>query len=304
MSQKPWISPYIGIAIGVLSVSTSAILVKLSTAPAPVIASYRLLFTTLMMLPFILLSFRGSFRLIQRRDVLFCFLSGVFLAIHFILWFESLNYTSVASSVVLVALQPIFAFAGTYLIFKERLHWKGLLGGALAIGGSLIISWGDFQISGMALFGDFLALLGAAAVTVYYLFGQEVRKRIHLMPYTFLVYGMATVTLFIYDLSLGYSLGPYPAEDWIYFLLLALFPTLLGHTIFNWALKYVSTSVISMSILGEPIGASILAYFILNETLRIEQLIGGFIILSGIYLFIRKRREKAIVTGEVSGRVV
>lgn len=295
MKQQPWLNPYVGITIGVLSVSTSAILVKLSTAPAPIVATYRLLFTTLLMLPFILYFFRSSFKMIGRRDALFCFFSGVFLAIHFILWFESLNYTSVASSVVLVALQPIFAFVGTYLIFKERLHWKGFIGGVLAISGSLIISWADFQISGVALFGDMLALLGAAAVTVYYLFGQEVRKRIHMMPYTFLVYSMATVTLFLYDVVLGYPLAPYPTKDWIYFLLLAIFPTLLGHSIFNWALKYVSTSVISMSILGEPIGASVLAYFLLDETLTLEQVVGGVIILSGIYLFIQKRPEKAAV---------
>ncbi|MGP4081460.1 DMT family transporter [Pseudalkalibacillus sp. R45] len=291
MKQEPIINPYIAIGIGVLSVSTSAILVKLSTAPAPVIATYRLLFTTLLMLPFILLYFRDDFKKIHKKDMLFCLFSGIFLAFHFILWFESLNYTSVASSVVLVALQPIFAFVGTYIFFKEKLSLKAFIGGALAIGGSILISWGDFRISGLALFGDLLALLGAAAVTVYYLFGQTVRKRLHLMTYTFLVYGMATGTLFIYDLSLGYTLGPYSTENWVYFLLLAIFPTLLGHTIFNWALKYVSTNVVSMSILGEPIGASILAYFILSESVRIEQISGGAIILFGIYIFLKRKKR-------------
>ncbi|MCF6409310.1 DMT family transporter [Pseudalkalibacillus salsuginis] len=290
MKQEPVINPYIAIGLGVLSISTSAILVKLSTAPAPVIATYRLLFTTLLMLPFIFLYFREDFQKIEMRDLLFCLFSGIFLAIHFILWFESLNYTSVASSVVLIALQPIFAFVGTYIFFKEKLSLKAFIGGGLAISGSILISWGDFRMSGMALFGDLLALLGAVAVTVYFLFGQTVRKRLHLMTYTFLVYGMATGTLFIYDLSLGYSLGPYPEGDWVYFLLLAIFPTLLGHTIFNWALKHVSTNVVSMSILGEPVGASILAYFILDETVRLEQITGGAIILFGIYVFLKRKR--------------
>ncbi|MGM7700782.1 DMT family transporter [Pseudalkalibacillus sp. Hm43] len=292
MKQEPVINPYIAIFIGVLSVSTSAILVKLATAPAPIIAGYRLFFTTLLMLPIILIYFREDFKRISKRDLLFCLFSGIFLAFHFILWFESLNYTSVASSVVLVALQPIFAFIGTYIFFKEKLTMKAFLGGGLAIGGSILISWGDFKISGMALFGDLLALLGAVAVTVYYLFGQTVRKRLHIMTYTFLVYGMATGTLFIYCVGLGYEFGPYPTQDWIYFLLLAIFPTLLGHSIFNWALKYVSTTVISMSILGEPIGASILAYFLLGEIVRWEQLTGGLIILVGIYIFLRRRRLK------------
>ncbi|MCF6136736.1 DMT family transporter [Pseudalkalibacillus berkeleyi] len=292
MKKDPIINPYLAICIGVLSVSTSAVLVKLSSAPAPIIAGYRLLFTTLLMTPFILIYFRRDFIKIERRDLVFCLFAGVFLAFHFILWFESLNYTSVASSVVLVALQPIFAFIGTYIFFSEKLTLKAILGGSLAIGGSILISWGDFQISGMALFGDLLALLGAIAVTVYYLFGQNVRKRLHLMTYTFIVYGMATCTLLIYSLSLGYKLGPYPGQDWVYFILLALFPTLLGHTIFNWALKHVSTTVISMSILGEPIGASILAYFLLDEFIRAEQLVGGLIILIGIYLFLKRPRNK------------
>ncbi|WP_349410145.1 DMT family transporter [Pseudalkalibacillus sp. SCS-8] len=293
MKQEPFINPYIAIFIGVLSVSTSAILVKLSSAPAPVIAGYRLLFTTLLMLPVMVIYFRNDFKRLTRRDLLYCLFSGIFLAVHFILWFESLNYTSVASSVVLVALQPIFAFVGTYIFFKEKLSLKALLGGLLAISGSVLISWGDFKISGMALFGDLLALLGAVAVTVYYLFGQTLRKHLHLMTYTFLVYGMATCTLFIYCLSLDYDLAPYPQMDWIYFLLLAIFPTLLGHSIFNWALKHVSTTVISMSILGEPIGASILAYFLLGESVRLEQFIGGMIILFGIYMFLRRPKYKA-----------
>lgn len=296
MKQDPIINPYIAIFIGVLSVSTSAVLVKLATAPAPIIAGYRLFFTTLLMLPVILIYFRDDFKKIGKKDLLFCLFSGIFLAFHFILWFESLNYTSVASSVVLVALQPIFAFIGTYIFFKEKLTLKAFLGGALAIGGSILISWGDFKISGMALFGDLLALLGAIAVTIYYLFGQTVRKRLHLMTYTFLVYGMATGTLLIYNVSLGYEFGPYPTQDWVYFLLLAIFPTLLGHTIFNWALKHVSTTVISMSILGEPIGASILAYFLLGEVVRIEQLTGGLIILIGIYLFLKRKKPKKVLT--------
>jgi drug/metabolite transporter (DMT)-like permease len=213
-------------------------------------------------------------------------IAGIFLALHFILWFESLNYTSVASSTVLVTLQPLFAFIGTYFFFKERLSIKTILSGVIAIGGSILISWGDFKISGSALYGDMLALIACALVTAYLLFGQDVRKRLSLVTYTFVVYGISTFTLFFYVLLKGESFGPYPANDWIWFILLAIVPNLLGHTLFNWSLKYVSTNVISIAILFEPIGAAILAFYVFNEHLISSQVIGGFIVISGILLFV------------------
>ncbi|MCF6092965.1 DMT family transporter [Microaerobacter geothermalis] len=285
--EKPIINPYITLIIGVSAVSTSAIFVKLATAPAPIIATYRLLFTFLLMTPIFLLFYRHELKDIKKKDWIFSTLSGVFLAFHFILWFESLNYTSVASSVVLVTLQPLFSVIGAYFLFKERVPMKAILGGSLAIAGSFFIGWGDFKIGGMALFGDILALLGAIMVTAYWLCGQDIRKRLSLITYTYVVYGASSLTLVIYNLALGYSFFPYPTMDWVYFLSLALFPTLLGHTLFNWAIRWLNASTISMSILGEPIGSAILAYFILGEVINTTQYIGGALILFGIYAFIK-----------------
>ena len=286
-------NPYVALAIGVLAVSTSAIFVKLVSAPAPVIAFYRLLFAVVVMTPVFLLKYVHELRLITKKDWMYSIIAGVFLAFHFILWFESLNYTSVASSVVFVTLQPLFAFIGTYLFFKERLSFIAVLSGALSIFGSVIISWGDFRISGMALFGDFLALVASAVVTAYLLFGQNVRKRLSLITYTFVVYGISAITLLLYVLILRYPLYPYPSADWIYFGLLALVPTLLGHSLFNWSLKWLSTSTISMSILFEPVGAAILAYYILDESVIWTQVVGGVIVISGITVFlIHERRIK------------
>jgi drug/metabolite transporter (DMT)-like permease len=294
------INPYFLLAIGVIAVSSSAILVKLSTAPAPVIAFYRLFFSVLIMLPLFLVKYRHELKLITRRDWLYSSVAGVFLAFHFILWFESLNYTSVASSTVLVTLQPLFAFIGTYIFFKEKLKLSAILSGMLGISGSIIISWGDLQINGMALFGDFLALLACAMVTAYLLFGQTVRKRLSLITYTFVVYGICTLTLFLYVVTLQYELYPYPQADWFYFVLLAIVPTLLGHTLFNWSLKWLSTNTISMSILFEPIGASILAYYILQETVVWTQVIGGGVILVGIFMFLaNERKTRAALKQEV-----
>ncbi|MED1951025.1 DMT family transporter [Brevibacillus centrosporus] len=287
--EKPVFPPYLALFLGVVAVSTSAIFVKLSHAPAPIIATYRLVFSVLLTLPFLLWN-RGAMVEIgklSRKVWLLCILSGAFLASHFLLWFESLNYTSVASSTVLVTLQPLFAFIGGYFFFGERVRLLALSGGLLAIVGSFVIGWGDFRVGGMALWGDFLALLGAVTVTGYWLVGQYVRQHMSSFAYTLVVYSATSVILVAYDLVLGYPLVGYPTADWGWFFCLALFPTLLGHSIFNWIIKWLNTTTISMGILGEPIGTVILAYFILGEVVTPPQWIGGLIIIAGIYLFIR-----------------
>jgi len=284
--EKPKIHPYIPIFIGVISVSLSAIFVKLANAEAGVIAFYRMLFSVLIMAPLFFWKYTNEVKQLRRRDWLFSSVAGIFLAFHFILWFESLNYTSVASSTVLVTLQPLFAFVGTYFFFKESITLKTILAGAIAIVGSILISWGDFKLNGTAFYGDMLALIACALVTAYFLFGQDVRKRLSLVTYTMLVYAVSTITLFIYVLIKGESFGPYPTMDWIWFILLAIVPNLLGHTLFNWSIKYVSTNVVSISILFEPIGAAVLALFIFKEYLIATQIIGGLIVIVGILLFV------------------
>ncbi|EGA91145.1 hypothetical protein GPDM_01620 [Planococcus donghaensis MPA1U2] len=289
--EKPAIHPYIPIIIGVFSVALSAIFVKMTVADSGVTAFYRMLFSVLIMSPVFLLKYTHEIKKLSKRDWLFASIAGVFLAFHFILWFESLNYTSVASSTVLVTLQPLFAFAGTYFFFKEKLSIKTLVSGAIAILGSVLIGYGDFQVSGSALYGDLLALIACALITAYLLFGQDVRKRLSLVTYTYVVYSISTITLFFYIVLKGESFGPYPASEWMWFLLLAIIPNLLGHTLFNWALKWVSTNVISIAILFEPIGAAILAYFILGEYLTVSQIVGGSVVLAGIMLFVTDYRK-------------
>jgi drug/metabolite transporter (DMT)-like permease len=285
------VNPYFALIVGVIAVSASAIFVKFSDAPSGVIAFYRLLFSVLFMLPVFLMKYVKELALISGRDWIYATLAGVFLAFHFILWFESLNYTSVASSTVLVTLQPLFAFVGTFLFFKERFSIKAILCAVAAIVGSVIISWGDFRVSGTALFGDILALLACALVTAYLMFGQSVRKRISLVTYTFVVYSISSIVLLLYVLIVGESLYPYPKNEWWIFILLALIPTLLGHTLFNWAIKWISTSIISMAILFEPVGATILAYYLLSEKVLFTQLLGGSIVIVGISLFLLNERS-------------
>ena len=153
------INPYFALWFGVVSLSTSAILVKFSTAPSGVIAFYRLFFSVILMLPLFLHKYIPELKKISFKDWIHTIIAGVFLAFHFILWFESLNYTSVASSTVLVTLQPIFAFVGSYFIFHERFSNKAIFSCVITILGSVLISWGDFYVSGTALYGDILALI-------------------------------------------------------------------------------------------------------------------------------------------------
>ncbi|EON74383.1 DMT family transporter [Lysinibacillus sphaericus] len=284
--EQPKIHPYIPIFIGVISVSLSAIFVKLANAEAGIIAFYRMLFSVIIMAPLFLWKYTAELKQLSKRDWLFSSIAGIFLSFHFILWFESLNYTSVASSTVLVTLQPLFAFVGTYFFFKEKITVKTIFAGVIAIVGSVLISWGDFKLSGSAFYGDMLALIACALITAYLLFGQDVRKRLSLVTYTMIVYVVSTITLFLYVLIKGESFGPYSTIDWIWFILLAIVPNLLGHTLFNWSIKYVSTNVVSIAILFEPIGAAVLAIFIFQEYLIATQIIGGLIVILGIILFI------------------
>lgn len=286
------VKPYIALILGNIAISSSAIFVKLTDAPVGISAFYRLLFSVLAMSPWIAVYYWRELISLRAKDWLFAVCSGVFLAFHFILWFASLNYTSVASSVVLVALQPLFAFVGAYYFFKERTTLHALIGTAIAVGGSAIIGWGDFHVGGMALFGDALALLATALVTVYWLFGQQMRKTMSLAVYTFVVYAASTVTLFAYNFVEGASFTNYAAKDWWVFVGLAVFPTLLGHTVLNWSLKWVGAATVSVSILLEPIGAAVLAYYILDETLTTSQWIGGTLILIGVYAFMRTQAKK------------
>ncbi|MFW2489720.1 DMT family transporter [Clostridium chromiireducens] len=279
---------YIFLFLGVLAISTSAIFVKLSTAPAPIIATYRLVYSTLMILPVMILNKKYILEIkkLRLKQLAAVFLSGIFLAIHYILWFESLHFTSVASSTVLVTMQPLFAFIGSYFFFGERLKKLSIFGGFLSISGSCIIGFGDFNIGGIALIGDLLALLAAGVITAYFLIGENIRKNLSLVPYVFICYLSSSIFLLGYSVILKYPLIGYQNSDWLWFFCLALIPTILGQTVLNWLIKWLSTSTISMSILGEPVGTCILAYLILDESITYNQILGSTIILIGIGIFL------------------
>ncbi len=278
---------YLTLFLGVFALSTSAIFVKLAGAPSSITAFYRLFFALLFLLPLLLLdkAYWQDLRSLSRRQWQTGLLSGLFLAIHYILWFESLNYTSVASSTVIVTLQPLFSFVGSYFLFKERFSTGAIISSIVALIGSFIIAWGDFQISMQALYGDLLAFIAAGFITAYFFIGQHMRQKLAVVPYSILGYAASAFFLAVYALSQQLSFIDYSQSTWTAFLGIAFISTILGQMLLNWLLKWLSTSVISMSILGEKIGTCILAYFILGEIITLRQGIGIIVTLAGLGLF-------------------
>ncbi|PEM44220.1 DMT family transporter [Bacillus toyonensis] len=286
--MKSPIFSYFILFFGVFALSTSAIFVKLADAPAAIIAFYRLLFATVILLPLLLFNKRNrnELKTLSKKQWGFGFLSGLFLAAHYVLWFESLRYTSVASSTVIVTLQPLFSMIGGYFLFKERFTKGAVIGCFIAISGSIVIGWQDFQISGDALYGDILAFMAAGIITAYFFISQHIRKDLSLIPYSVISYGSSACFLGIFAYIQQQSFIHYATQTWLSFIGLAFIATILGQTIFNWLLKWMSATVISMSILGETIGTCVLAYFILSETITLQQALGISIIFIGLTLFL------------------
>lgn len=293
MSSKPPVSPKAGLAAAVVAVSAGAILVRLSDAPSSVAAFYRVLFTTLPLAAIGAWRYRGEFARIRARDLVFAVLSGVALAVHFAAWFESLRWTSVAASVTLVQAQPVFVAAGAWLLLRERVTRRMAGGIAVAVAGMASMSLGDF-LGGVAigprpLYGNALALTGAVSAAGYVLAGRSLRQRISLIPYVTVVYGVCVFVLLGFVLAAGHPLTGYPAREWLLFVGLAVGPGLLGHTVLNWALAHLESSVVSVSLLGEPVGSTILAVILLAEYPSLVTLVGGAVVLAGVVTTARAR---------------
>jgi drug/metabolite transporter (DMT)-like permease len=270
--------------LGVLSASASSILFKFAQAEPLVVAFYRLAFSTAILAVPLL---GRRWERISRRDLLLSLLSGLFLAAHFATWFISLTLTSVASSTVLVSTHPFLVLLFAYVVWGERPGREALTGVFVAVLGAALIGWGDFGLDARALWGDLFAFLGAVTVTGYLLIGRYVRQRVGALQYSAIAYASASAALLSGSLGMGSPLSGFPGTTWGVFLALAVFPTIFGHTLFNWALKFVPPSVVSVSILGEPIGATILAWLIWRTGPGPISLTGGVLLLVGIALFQR-----------------
>lgn len=216
------------------------------------------------------------------------------LALHFLLWMGSLKYTSVASSTMIMALEPVFIMLGVYFLYKEKTALSAILGLGIAIGGVVFIGWGDIGISADNLKGDLLSVGGTVAVAIHMLIGQKLVVRMPSYLYSLIVFLSAAGVFAVYNLFMGISFFNYPAKEWGIFVLLAVVPTVFGHILFNWLLQYVSATTVSMNILGEPVGASILAYLLLGEQLTTLQWAGGLLVMIGLAVYLYAGRRKTI----------
>jgi len=266
-----------------VAVSFASIFIRLAEAPSLVIAAYRMVIASFVLLPIASVkSFVGLKRL-RRSDWLLIFLSGVFLAWHFGLWITSLSYTTIASSVVLVTSHPVFVAIMSYFLWGERLTKLKAVGIMLTLAGTVLISYGGFALSQRALIGDLLALLAGFAVSGYLLIGRQLRAKIDILGYLTLCYTSAAVLLLISTLIAGFSFFGYSGRTYLMLILVALVPQLIGHSSLNLALRFLPAIFVSVAIVGEPVGATLLGYFILKEVPTVKEIAGGLLILSGIF---------------------
>jgi drug/metabolite transporter (DMT)-like permease len=294
------INPKFALIFGILAVSAASIFIRLAQAEASsiVIAAHRLGIATLVLAPITYILYRSELNQLSRRDLFLALLSGIFLTVHFATWITSLEYTSVASSVVLATTTPLWVAILSPIILREPISLRVKIGLAIAMAGTITIGISDICeakgifscpslaefFSGRAIWGDFLALIGAWGASGYMIIGRKIRSSLPLIPYIFLVYGIAAIMLVTIMLGSGDQVYGFSSTTYLWLILLALVPQLLGHSTFNWALGYVSAALVSISLLGEPIGSTILASLLLNETPTILTIAGASLILGGILI--------------------
>lgn len=305
-SLEERVNPAVGVAVAIAAISTSAIFVRWSGAPSIVKAFYRVLFMAVAVAPFALRDV-DALRAISGRDLVVAIVSGLALAAHFASFFKSLEWTTVAASVTLITTQPIFVGIAASTLLDERLTPRMVGGMSLALVGAFCMSVGplvvdpllggdvvaalttSFAGSVTQLYGNALALGGAVVGAVYTLSGRSLRQRLSLFSYTFIVYVVCTVALGVLAVGTRAPLLGYPRTEWVLFLSLALLPGVFGHTVINWALKYVESSVVSVAFLGEPVGSTILALLLLGEVPEVVTVLGGAVVLVGIFVTNRAR---------------
>ncbi len=280
------------LALGVICVSSAAVLIRLAEAPPLVIAAYRLCLAAIVIAPVALYHSGREILGLPFREFCLAVLSGVILSLHFGLWIASLDYTSVASSVVLVTSSPVFVAIVSYALFKEKLTALTVAGIAVCFVGAGIIGYVNWEVGAGSLFGAGLAFLGAIAVSGYMLIGRNLRQRMGLLAYIFLTYSSAGLVLLITVIALRQPLGGYTGNTYLMFGLLAIVPQVLGHSAINWSLRYISATLVTIAVLGEPVIATLLAYFVLGEIPRPIEVVGGLVILAGIYIAFSRETEQ------------
>ena len=295
--------PYVTLFIGVLSVSFAAIFIRLAEAPPLMIAAYRLTIASVILIPIASIRARPglkSLTKLSRHDTLLILLSSVFIALHFGLWITSLSYTSIASSVILVTSHPAFVAVISYFLWGERLNKLTISGIVVALTGVIFINYGGFTFGSRAILGDLLALTAGFAMGAYLVIGGQLRARIGILSYLTIIYTCSALMLLAATIIFGHSLFGYSPITYLMLILLALGPQLIGHSSLNLAVRLIPVTFVSVAILGEPVGATLLGYFILSEVPTANEIAGGLLILGGIFMVMR-RRPKGWVVESIEG---
>lgn len=299
-TAAPRLSPVAGLAFGIVAVSTASLFIRFAQqdgANSLAIAALRLSVAALLIAPPAWLRCRDELKTLSRLDLLVGLASGAFLGLHFATWISSLQYTSVASSVVLVTLSPIFVAIGSFLFLRERLPWPAIAGMCIAVAGGVVIALGDRAAGGMAganpALGNALAVAGALSIAPHFLIGRRLRVRLSLLAYISVVYSAAALVLLVAVVALRVPLTGFDPQAYVWVALLALVPQLIGHTSFNWALGYLPATYATIPVLGEPIGSTLLAVIALDEPLTPAGALGGALVLGGIALMAITRARHA-----------
>lgn len=278
------------IILGVVGASLSAILVRFSDAPSMVLVFYRMFWAVLMLFPTMVKGGLSEYKTLKKTDLLLCVVSGLFLGLHFSFYFESLKYTSIASSVVLVDTEVFFVAVGSLCFLRERINKIGYICILITFAGSIIVAAGD--MSSGAVYGDILALLGAVCVAIYTMIGRKMRRSMSTTAYTWIVYLSAAVVVLVGTLITGDYIIPVTVKNLIVALGLTVFCTLLGHSIFSWGLKYEKAAFVSTAKLLEPVFASILGLIIFREIPSQTSVLGGLMIIAGIVIMCREESKE------------
>lgn len=292
-STNTKIPPILILILGIIAVSTASTFIRLAQqgVSSIAIAAWRLSLAALMLAPFAIPRCRDEWRSLKRLDWGLAILSGIMLAIHFYTWITSLGMTSVAASVVLVNTNPIFVGLISHFVLRERLHRNMILGLIIAVIGSMIIGLGDWTGGTHQVVGDVLAVAGAVSVAIYMLIGRRLRDKLSLLGYIFPVYGTAAIVLMLLALVMQVELFGFEPNTWLWLVLLALIPQVIGHSSFNWALGHLPATYVALSVLAEPVGSIILAWFSLGESPTLNAIFGGALILGGILIATREKRK-------------
>jgi drug/metabolite transporter (DMT)-like permease len=277
---------YLPLALAVVCISTGSILVRMASAAPLAVAFYRIFFASLLLAPFAAGSALRSWPRLSPRARGLLLVSGVALGLHFATWIASLSYTSVAASVLLVNTTPLFTLAYSRVFLGEGVSAVVVAAMGLALAGAGLIAIGDWGQGANSLTGDLLALAGAVTMSLYHVIGRGLRAVLPLNAYVLGVWSTAAVTLAGLALAARVSLAGYPPRTYLLLLALAVVPTLGGHGLVNRSLRHLPAPTVGLFLLGEPVGATILAYVFFHEVPSAWTLAGGAVVLSALVLLV------------------